>query len=148
MMVFPSGWAQAKTVVCIVSTRQSVTDGRTHSLTEPHRNGRITISPPTVTHGDDNEHKLCKAFDQLFKIRNTLKLCTRLWLTMLAYCTTSSHVPRRRLDPGAYRSRGERSTTEPWTPMYGNQNNFQKNKSCPSRVSNRVHLARNPAIQH
>ena len=42
----------AKTVVYIVSTRQSMTDARMHSLTHPHTNDRTTISPPTLLRGD------------------------------------------------------------------------------------------------
>ena len=55
----------------------------------------------------NNEHKLCRAFDRLFKIRNTLKLCTLYTarVTILAY-----HIIRASAD---YRSRGEHSTTEP-----------------------------------
>ena len=36
-------------------TRQSATDGRTHPLTQPHTNGRITIhvSPPMLLRGDN-----------------------------------------------------------------------------------------------
>ena len=56
---FESDWA--KTVVAIVSTRQSVTEPRTHArthppmnpLTQPPTNGRVTISPPTLLQGDN-----------------------------------------------------------------------------------------------
>ena len=47
----------------------------------------------------NNELKLCRAFDRLFKIGNTLKLCTLYMarITMLAY-----HIIRA---PAEYRSR-------------------------------------------
>ena len=52
-----------------------------------------------------------------FTIRNTLKLCTvcALYTARVndACLPTTSSVPRRRLDPETYRSRGEPSTTEP-----------------------------------
>ena len=48
---------RAKSVFCIVSTRQSATDalmhGLTHSLTQSQTNGSITISPPTLLRGDN-----------------------------------------------------------------------------------------------
>ena len=50
---------EAKSIVCIVPTRQSATDRRTdrqtHGLTNPPH--RITISPPTLLRGDNNIDK-------------------------------------------------------------------------------------------
>ena len=42
-----------KRVFCIVSTRQSAMDALTDSLTQPHMNSRIIISPPTLLPGDN-----------------------------------------------------------------------------------------------
>ena len=62
-----------KTVVCIVSTRQSATDARTHSLTQPPTNGCITISPPTLLRGNNKESKTNRFTHNWIQVFQSLK---------------------------------------------------------------------------
>ena len=61
------------------------------------------------------EHKLCKAFDRLYNQKHFKTTVYALYTARVndACLPTTSSVPRRRLDPETYRSRGEPSTTEP-----------------------------------